>query len=88
MPKNFLGGRTVGHLKVPLLFIEDCGIFWCSRHAALIDTHCLRSAFFWLWSIKKHRDGARHFFIEHPSSILFGIHLNRFLKMVSEIVGL
>jgi len=31
-------------------------------------------------SIKKHRDGARHFFIDHPSRILFGIHLNRALN--------
>ena len=31
-------------------------------------------------SIKKHRDGARHFFIDHPASILFGIHLLRSLN--------
>jgi hypothetical protein len=24
---------------VTLLFIEDCGIFWCSQRAALIDPH-------------------------------------------------
>ena len=31
-------------------------------------------------SIKKHRDGARHFFIDHPSRSLSGIHLNRALN--------
>jgi len=74
MPKDFLGGRTV-------TFIGDCGIYWCSQRAALIDPHRLRGAFFGLLSIKKHRDGARHFFIDHPSRILLGIHLNRFLKI-------
>jgi len=39
------GTRTVGHLKVILLFIEECGIFWCSQRAALIDPHRLRGAF-------------------------------------------
>jgi len=73
MPKDFLWGRTV-------TFIEDCGIYWCSQRAALIDTHRLRGAFFGLWSIKKHRNEARHFFIDHPASILFGIHLLRSLN--------
>jgi len=36
MPKNFLWGRTVGHLKVTLLIIENCGIFLCSQRAALL----------------------------------------------------
>jgi len=29
---------------------------------------------------KKHRDGARHFFLRHPSSMFLGIHLNCILK--------
>jgi len=38
------GSRTVGYLKVTLLIIENCGIYWCSQRAALYDPHCLRSA--------------------------------------------
>jgi len=59
MPKNFLWGRTV-------TFIGDCGIYWRSQRAALIDPHRLRGAFFGLCSGKKHRDGARHFFPDPP----------------------
>jgi len=30
---------------VTLLFIEECGIFWCSQRAALFDPHRLHGAF-------------------------------------------
>jgi len=80
MPKDFLWGSHCRSPKGALAFIGDCGIYWCSQRAALIDTHCLRSAFFGLCSGKKHRDEARHFFPDHPASILFGIHLNRILN--------
>jgi len=37
-------GKTLGEVALSL-FIEDCGIFWCSQRAALIDPHRLRGAF-------------------------------------------
>jgi len=46
--KSPLCRRTVGHQKVTLLVIVNCGIFLCSQRAALYDPHCLRSAFLWL----------------------------------------
>jgi len=57
------------------------GTFETTQRAALIDTHCLRSAFLGLCAGKKHRDGARHFFPDHPASILFGIHLQTLFKL-------
>jgi hypothetical protein len=88
MPKDFTRGSHCRSPKGILAFIGDCGINWCSQRAALIDTHCLRSAFFGLCRGKKHRDGARHFFLRHPSSMFLGIHLNRILKMGSCTVAL
>jgi len=36
MPKNFLWGRTVGHLKVSLLLLGTAAFFLCSQRAALL----------------------------------------------------
>jgi hypothetical protein len=40
--------RGLSHCRSPkgaLAFIDNCGIYWCSQRAVLIDTHRLRGAF-------------------------------------------
>jgi len=54
MPKKFLWGRTVGHLKVTLLIIENCGIFLCSQRAALL-IHTAYAVLFFGCCRKKNR---------------------------------
>jgi len=67
MPKDFTWGRTVGHLKAPLL-LSDCGIFWCSQRMALIDPHRLRGAFLGLLTGKKAPRRGAELFLRKPLS--------------------